>query len=363
VTNVRTIGTVASTHGGAMKRTLGRRAKWRRSALETLEGRRVPSTTAVALPMHVDLPDGYHGVAEVDSAMSADAFARGRMAPRPSSSGGLDVPGRTPRSGDRSVPGTSVDVSSNAETVDETKRPPLENVVARDLTDSLMSAARRIDPTSEPLAGDPASSESEMMSGLGGGAGSATDSATATSVVGWAPGASMPVTMSAAVPRGPVVSPDGRGGAPAVEIRTAGSVANVVPELEGREPAPSDAATASGMPGVEPTPLPLAVRLSVWDRDPPGWANVLEGGLRPEWEAVDRELRQFLSGLGGLVQQTDEPGTGPAWPLWIGAATALVLARRASSDRRRLFRRAVPGAFWVSPRRLVPVNPWPMGPP
>ena len=38
--------------------------------------------------------------------------------------------------------------------------------------------------------------------------------------------------------------------------------------------------------------------LAASDREAPAWAELIEGALDADWEAVDRELRQLLSGLG-----------------------------------------------------------------
>jgi len=171
----------------------------------------------------------------------------------------------------------------------------------------------------------------------------------------------MPVIMSAAILPGSILGSDGRAGAPAAETMPVGSVGNVVLGLEVPKPAPGNSQTAPDLQGDELSEFPVPVAAS--DRDAPGWANPLEGALHLDWEVVDGELREFLSGLGGLARHTEGYGARPTLALWIGAATALLLARRAISSRRRLFRRSVPGTIWVSARRPIPVGPWPLGPP
>jgi hypothetical protein len=63
------------------------------------------------------------------------------------------------------------------------------------------------------------------------------------------------------------------------------------------------------------------------DRGDPVWTELLDGALHPDWALVDRELRQFLSGLGRLADHADGYEAGPIWPLGIGATMALLLAQ------------------------------------
>ena len=83
--------------------------------------------------------------------------------------------------------------------------------------------------------------------------------------------------------------------------------------------------------------------------------------LHSDWEGVDGDLRRFLARLGGPADDPDGAGAGPACRLWIAAATALVAAHQASSRHRWPFGRPTPGAS-RQPDRLVPVDPWPLGP-
>jgi hypothetical protein len=152
---------------------------------------------------------------------------------------------------------------------------------------------------------------------------------------------------------------DGRAVLFAGETRETWPGGNVKAEFEVREQALGDARTALPTPGDYSLLLPVSLVAS--GRNAAAWANLLEGATRGDWEAVDGELRQFLSGLGGLAEHTNESEVGRTWPLWIGMATALLMARRASSGRRRLFRRSVQEALWASSRRPVPVGPWPLG--
>ena len=105
--------------------------------------------------------------------------------------------------------------------------------------------------------------------------------------------------------------------------------------------------------------------LGASDRAPPAraWADLLEGALHADWEGLDGELRQFLSGFGRPDERADGYGGASTWPLCIVAATALLVARRTANAHRRLFRRPVDASLWASARRPVPFGPWPLGPP
>ena len=82
----------------------------------------------------------------------------------------------------------------------------------------------------------------------------------------------------------------------------------------------------------------------------PAWADLLESALHPDWGTVDGDLRQFLSRLRGLEDIPDGQGAGLVWILWIGTATAVILARRSSHGPWLSFRRPA-----VDPVRVSPV--------
>jgi hypothetical protein len=93
------------------------------------------------------------------------------------------------------------------------------------------------------------------------------------------------------------------------------------------------------------------------------WAEVLEGSLGPDWEEVDGELRRFLARLGGVP---DRPTVRDPWPvgrLWIAAAAAMALARRAQPGAWRVLRRRALAAARAPVRGPMPIGPWPLGPP
>jgi hypothetical protein len=96
------------------------------------------------------------------------------------------------------------------------------------------------------------------------------------------------------------------------------------------------------------------------DREPeaPVWHHLVDGAINPDWEAIDREMRQLLGQIGDLARAPDGPRRR-AWLLWIGAAAVLYVSQRASAVPRRLFR--CPGRCAAD--LLVPDGPWPLGPP
>jgi hypothetical protein len=326
----------------------GRCAWLRRLAIERLEGRDLPSAMALVRPTDVELPGDYQGVVEVVSSMATLQENRRALTHSPGRS--LDDHGQISRRENGNALAPPPAVRNNPETTDDSKRPPSQNVAPRELADPVVLDTRRTDLASDALDDDPPAIGQAMMSGQSGGA--AAESASASGLVAWALGAAMPVTLSLAILPGPIVGSDGQAGESAGETRLVWLVGSVFPKLERGEPTPSAARTAASPAGGEPL-----------DRNPPAWANLLEGALHADWEVIDGELRQFLSGLGGLAQHTNESGAGLTWPLWTGVATALLLARRATYVPRRLFRRPVLGALRASTRRPVPVGPWPLSSP
>jgi hypothetical protein len=92
------------------------------------------------------------------------------------------------------------------------------------------------------------------------------------------------------------------------------------------------------------------------------WGDVLSGALHADWDAVDRDLRKVLSRLGKVSDSHDARERVAAWPLWIGVATALFGAQRASREGRRWFQRSVGGVPPAPPGHAVPDAPWPLGP-
>jgi hypothetical protein len=153
----------------------------------------------------------------------------------------------------------------------------------------------------------------------------------------------------------------GPGSSSAIAAPT-GSAGNSAPGAETLDTVVSDVSGVSGLRSGAFGLLWIAGADSDGGVSSPTWADLIDGARRSDWEGIDGDLRQFLARLGGLNNTKDGPGSGPAWPLWIAATAALLLARRASYDPRRWFLRPVATA-WASGHGRVPVGPWPLGPP
>ncbi len=348
---MRTIGIMACGHDAGTGRIRSRRGGLLRSVIEVLEGRDLPSGMAPLRGAPIEVPGAYQGIAEVAPATAT--IQPNRFAWTRAGGSGPDDQSRSARTGN--APAAPYDAANDPPLAGAIKRPDVQNGAVKQIAAPVDVVERHTDSALDNVAGAPQAVAQETAAGLGDGA--VADSAGASAVVGWASGAAMPVVMmSLAGLPGSAVGFDARAGASAAEIRPPMTVGNAFTELA-RETAPRDARTA---------PLDVGIPLEGADaasgRHGPAWADLLEGPLRPDWEAVDGELRRFLSGLGGLAAQTDELGARPMWALWIGAATALVVACRVSYGRGPLLARPVPGTLGASRRRPVPVGPWPLGP-
>jgi hypothetical protein len=333
-----------------------RRASLRGSAIESLEERGLLSSVAPVISGHVELPIRYQAAAELSSSTARSQGTH--TTSTHSAARDPDDRGRTAKSGNGDDPASTPVVRDNPAASSEVRELASQDLESRELDDALVVETRRNDLVSDDPADDPPAIEQEMTSGLS--QGGAADSAAASLLVGWGSAAAIPVNISMSILRGQIVGPDDRAGGSATETMP-GSFGNLVPEFQVARPARGDAATAPAIPGDEPSQLPVSAASPVREAPARAWADILDGTLRPEWEAVDGELQQFLSWLSGSADHPDAPGTGPAWPLWIGTATAVLLARRVSYGRPRLFRRQAPGTIWISARRPIPVGPWPLG--
>lgn len=88
-------------------------------------------------------------------------------------------------------------------------------------------------------------------------------------------------------------------------------------------------------------------------------ANLLDGEGPVDWEAIDRDLRQILDGL-GLPGVREASRAGLAWVPWVGVVAGAYLSHRAAAGRRRLFRRDRSPRLSPDP---LPVGPWPLSSP
>ena len=211
------------------------------------------------------------------------------------------------------------------------------------------------------LVGEPTLIESEIT-GLG--SDDIYEGAVANSLVGWAPGGATSVSMSVAYSPNRGAGLDGRAkpgaGSPAADASTRGSFGDFSP---GPGLWPGDGRIRPGPTGHELRELAIVAAIADHEARSPAWAELLEGALSPDWKSIDREMRWFLAGIGGLADASEVRGAGQSWLVWIGAATALFLAHRAGYGPGRMFRRAGPGLVRVAAHHPLPVGPWPLGPP
>jgi hypothetical protein len=90
------------------------------------------------------------------------------------------------------------------------------------------------------------------------------------------------------------------------------------------------------------------------------WGDLVEGALRSDWDAVDRELRRFLAGHVRRGAVADRASAAPSWQLLLGAGAVMILASTAGPGPGRLLRprshsdRGAPG------RDAGTVGPWPL---
>jgi hypothetical protein len=324
------------------------RSTW--SIIERLEGRYLPSAASLVHFAYID-----HLKPSAELASTTIIAHKVRISLEHTDGSGQDDPSKTGRTGSGKIADPPPAGRDGTVTTEEGRLARYPSTAAREFSDPLELVTRRIDPTTDLSTNDPPATGQELVPGQNSGA--AFDSADASSAVGWAPAGAVPLMMPTAILAGSFVGTDGRARPSAGDSMPPGSAGNVASELALPGLAQNRPRMPQGLDGNEPAQL---VGLAVTsDRAAPAWATLLEGALRPDWEVVDRELRQFLSGLHSLAGETNRSGTGPIWPLAIGVALALVLARRASFRRQRMFQRPVPGLLPVSGRRPVTFGPWP----
>jgi hypothetical protein len=330
----------------------GFRSCW--SGLEQLESRALPSTVTSVQMFHFDVQDDRQGA--VDAGVSVADAPEGRVMSTHSADGDKDDQSGVAKTG------SDVSSTSSARTDSATGggRPSRSQTTApRDITpDPLVVSMRRPEePGEDALDGDPLPSGQDTMSSQGGG--NVADPTEAVSLVSWSSGVAMPLLMSNAISPGLLVGPDGRLKVSVVDSTPLGAGGGVASELKPTEPASPDPRTGVDVHG-DDLLLVDGARVAS-NRDASTLTGLMEGALHADWDLVDRELRQFLSGLGSLAGDTDGHGTGQLWPLGIGVAAALVVARRAALRRRGLFSSPVHGVLRVSARHAVPSGPWPLG--
>lgn len=332
---------------------LGRCAAVRKLGFEHLEERSLLSIAPPLGSLQPEVSGGPRPVAEI--APSTADGEEGRITLTHTTDSGLTDQTRTDRTGDGKDSGTSTAARSDPDGSGASRRSASQIHAPRELVESIQPELRNsIDSASSTDTTDNApDGEPEATSGLAGDA--LQDSA--GSVVGWATGAALTAGISLASSPGRFVGLEDRMGGSQVGP---GVVAALVSGSEIHGLAPSDTQTAPVHDAGEPTQLPLA---ATSDREAPAWGDLVEGALHPDWDALDGELRRLLARLGGLAHGPDDHSAWPSWAFWIGAATAMILARRALHGPRRLFRRPILRQGRARIRLTGPVGPWPLGSP
>lgn len=242
---------------------------------------------------------------------------------------------------------SAVDVMRRATPPRVTPHGPLENLVV---------PVRHEDPT---MAGDPTAT--------GAVAGPAVESAAAPEVVGAIGTAAMRLGSSASVVWAGL--PDRAAGSDARAGSGSGSPRTTV-AATGCTAGPGEMSSAVGEGGrtfntVGAIRLPgLADLGSTGEASSPALAGLIDGALHPDWEAVDREFRQFLAWTGDPLSAGEAGRGGHGWLARIGAlAAAIAMQRAVAGHRRRPWARfgITALAGHAAGRRDV-IGPWPLSP-
>lgn len=341
----------------------GCRAALHRPTMERLEGRSLLSVLAPTPSSVSEVAAVDRGGAEVNS--SAANREGGRTTSSGTTGGTADDSIHSTKSEGGTVGASSLGDRNYPDAVAAIKRSAYQNAEMRELEDALSSVMRNRDLASTTLPTDDlptTGSETTSVNAVG----AAGDPASLASVLGWAPATVMPVITSLINPSSLVVGIDARTGlgpqSSAAQTVPVGSAAEVVHGSEipglasGNTPrTPDDQANELSQPSVSATMAGEEAATS--------WGDLLEGALPSDWDAIEGQLRRFLSRLGGLADAADGGEAGRSWRLWIGAATALILVHRTSRSLRRSFCRPAPGTIGLSAQHPVPEGPWPLGPP
>ncbi len=253
---------------------------------------------------------------------------------------------------------------SDSDLVTAIRRSNSNNSSERELVDSQESAPHGALLDSRELADEAPLSGSEPISGSG--AGDSGDPAAAPSIVGSALEAVMSAIVSA-TNSGALGALDSRSGsyagASAANSLPPGTSSPEVPTSSG-----SGRATSTGARGTpsDPTSDPgsaLVIGSASAEATVAAFsaANLLDAAIHADWEGVDGEFRQFLARLGNLADSPDGRGPQAAWPFWLGAATAVLVARRASYRGRRFSGCRERDNALAAGRCPSPAGPWPLG--
>jgi hypothetical protein len=328
VTNVRTDWVKAHPHQSRTRRPQPRRAGFRGAVIEMLEARGLLS--AVAAPIRstpAELSTAGQTAALVASSVPGSQDVPGTLQQTVAPSSPDEHARTTTKVDDGNSSSSASDDRNNSESSGALKRSIPKTSSQRQLSESPVSDPRSPDLESRESISEGSQNGADPL--FGGGAGDLAEPAAAIS------------TASTAL---------------------AGSSAAIAPTVEISAPAPADPPPVSDVRGDRSPAVVVLVASSAPASPVPSSTDLLDAAIHADWEAVDGELQQFLSRLAGLPRSPDGRPSRPVWLAWIGAAGALLVARRASHRGRRLFRRSVTGeASTGSGRRPIPIGPWPLG--
>jgi hypothetical protein len=358
VTNVRINWiTVRPNHRSTRKRP-ARRAGLRLAPMEILEARGLLSVMPPVLSVPFEYPEVSTVAAIVVSSVPLKPADHGTSAETTPVTSKPDDHGHAVKVDDGNPADSTSDDRTNSGSAGAIRRPNSNNASQRELASSLIVEPRNNDFETSESAEDNPLTGPELISGLAGG--DVSDTAAAAGFGGLGLDSATSILNSAANPSGRGLGLDGRAAGMTTAPTSAGTI---VTGLENSGANGADPQSAPGFSSDGRGGLLMPPAASGFAPGTSAWAVLLDGAIHADWEAVDVDLRQFLARLGGLTDGPDGPRSGPAWSFWIGAATVLLVARRASSGRRRLFRGAGGNDLPGLAHRPIPVGPWPLGSP
>lgn len=346
---MRATGTLVGAHRGWTRRMAGRRHRWH-LRIDSLEGRDLLSVIATIRSGRLDLPAGLAVSADV-----SESPASRESSHTVSGESGADSATHGPHPSVGSAPAASAG-RGNAGGGGAFRRAGLQLIEARGPLDEF-TARGPADPTT---ADDPADVEPDLL-GVGGRA--VVDPALAGLVVGWESDESGQIAASVGLASDRIAGLGGWARPAANVFPTAslptGSTAYVLTDLD---PWPVEPGARTGPPGDQLHTLSILAEAADSEENATARARLLDSATPADWEEIDREMRQLLAGIGGLAELPKVRQAGRVWLPLIGAAALLYLTHRATTGRRRLFRRASPRTRWPAHPPL-PVGPWPLSPP
>ncbi len=330
------------------------RAQLRLTTVELLEGRGLLSTFALVRSIPLELPEVNQAPALVVSSVPRRQDDRS-TAPDTTAVSKPAEHDRAEKGNDGNSSDSTPIVRRDSGGSGALRRSNSNNSSERELLDSPDSESHSADLEARALTDDAPLSESEPISGPG--SGDSSDPAAAP-VAGSALEAGMSAINSAANPSAGASALDPRSGSfAAASVASASTPGSSGPDVAaslvpGPATSPGAHGTASNNSGDQRSDATLPAFSP---------ANLLDAAIHADWEGVNGEFRQFLASLGSFTDSSDGHGSQPAWPLWFGAVTAMLVARRASHRGRRFFGRRQTDEDAASGRCRSQAGPWPLG--